>query len=173
MKSIKIDNNKFDMSLQDHGMFGGLEEEIIVKSENSKTLHGMAYGALNQFGHYAPELGGVSFVVPELNIIIAIKYIPWDKNKRIQELRRITKHLEENKTTLSPSIVIKYLKENGFIYLQDKVNERDEYFEKMAKKNKEKVNQIKQVEKKRAEIQEASIPFKTIDGEKIIPLDEE
>ena len=198
--------NRFDLELPcDLEPFGYIEDRRIVKTKNAGKLMLVAFGALNYMGHYAPEFGGVAMVHMNPDLLIAVKYIPWNAEARRDELMTQYKFLKENHHDMSPSDVTCYFYDDGYVLPAQKKRLKEEYFQEIAEANKVRAQAMMAAMKKEQEMQEAATSgsrvaklnprmvkekdepeekqlnhkvyqkkdSKTVDGEELIPLDDD
>lgn len=196
---MNMDVNKFNPELEsDLEPFGFIEDYKTVKSKYAGNQMLVSFGALNYLGHYAPEFGGVALVNADYNLFIAIKYIPWNANARKKEIEKQYAVLMENKDLFTPSDFTDYFYEScGYILPAQKLRLKEEYFLEIAQKDKERAenllkahNEIQEAQQKayrgqitnlsrrkveecRAKEEEKGYKPQIIDGEEMIPLDED
>lgn len=150
-----MDKNRIDLELPcDLEPFGYIESRRIVKTQNAGKLMLVAFGARNYMGHYSPEFGGVALVHLNPDLLIAIKYVPWDAEARDKELKAQYKFLKENHTEMTPPDVTLYFYDDGYTLPAQKKREREEYFAQLAEYNKLRAKELMDFHKRELELQE-------------------
>jgi len=157
-----MDTNKFDPELPSkHIPFAYVERETTI-TDHDNNIAVISFGALEVNNYNAPEFGGVAIVHQDPDIIIGIKYIPWNVGSRATEHDTIVKKIQHSR--MNNQELVDYLYEDGYTIpaIRDKI--RDEY-------ERDKLLDLLSPE----EIEEETIKKENnqmYNGEEIIPLDE-
>jgi hypothetical protein len=160
---ISKDTDKFDTDLDaNFTPLAYVEEERIVDTDKAGQMVVLAHGAMEEPGRNAVEFGGVSILHLDPDLFICVKYIPWNKQERLAEVRRQVTYLKENKDHLRPGDIVDHFRDLGYTMPADKNRAREAYYNDQAKENRQ---QAKETMAKEDDC------F-TSDGEKIIPLDD-
>jgi len=135
---MTISPDKFDIDLACNlEPFGYMENSRTVETKNSGTMMVVAVGAMNYLGHYSPEFGGVAVVHLNPDLLIAVKYIPWDAKARRKELMEQYMYLKNNHESMSSSDLTHYFYLDCLYVLPAKKQRlREEYYDQIAKENK-------------------------------------
>jgi hypothetical protein len=171
------DIEKFDTSLKCNlEPFGYIEDKKVIETKKAGKMVLIAFGALNRFGHYSPEFGGVAVVHLDPDLYVAVKYIPWNRKERASEIIRQAKYLEEHKQHITPNELICYFHEkNGYVLPAEKKKQKEAYINQVAENNKARAEEMEFDESAKNIIQEAAMRKSDYSdsGEKMIPLDDE
>jgi len=155
---MKINPDKFDVYLESNlEPFVYVEDNRTIKTKNAGKIMVISFGALNYQGHYAPEFGGVAIVHVDPDVLIAIKYIPWNAKARRQELMEQYMHLKANHNNMSPSDITHYFYlKCGYVLPAKKQRLKEEYYIKVAQENRARAAAMQAEHEKQLKIQEAS-----------------
>lgn len=133
--------NKFNTKLP--GSFESLyfiEKEIKISNcDNEENLYVISYGALNHKGILSPEFGGIALVNKKPNIIVCIKYIPWDKTTREDEAEGLVNLIEDwydNKEKNKEHVIMTIKREYGYFDPDEIRIKNKEFYEKMREAKK-------------------------------------
>jgi len=159
---MNIDTKKFNLELPCNlEPFGYIEETRNIITKNAGELMLIAYGALNHLGHYAPEFGGVALVCLNPDLIVAIKYIPWNAPGRLEELEYQFNYLLENHENMAPAEVTDHFYvDHDYILPAQKQRLKEEYFLRVAEENKARAAELKNQNERLLQLQEEAMAGK-------------
>ena len=158
-----IDEKKFNPKLPcDMEPFAFIEKQTTVKTKYAGEIGIISFGALDYNAHYAPEFGGVAMVHFKPDLMIAVKYLPWDAKLRDEEHDRAVKFLEENIEIAPDKITEKFHYDFNYVLPAKKEQQRREYYEELKKA----------ISDDDAPAPSAPVQHDVADGEEMIPLDE-
>jgi len=165
MKKTKneIDKNKFDPELPcNFEPFAFIEDKTEIKTKYAGKMGIISFGALDYNAHYAPEFGGVALVHFNPDVIIAVKFLPWDAMLREEEHERAVSFLEKH-LDIEPDAITKYFHYKlGYMLPAKKEQQRRDYFRQLKEAG------LMDEEPKTTTFHKS---IDTADGEEIIPLD--
>ena len=158
-----ISKKKFDMDLpSDLEPFGYIEERRIIKTKNCGDIMLISFGAMNYLGHYSPEMGGVSLVLLNPDLLLAVNYIPWDTAARKVELERQFIYLNQNQENMYPKDITQYFWDNHYTIPTQKAEFKENYFSNM--KYEQRGNTLRKRQAKIDKIQDSSMEGHRIAG---------
>jgi len=141
---MNINKEKLNLELPcDLEPFGYIEKTHVIDTKNSGKLMLIAFGALNQLGHYAPEFGGVALVCINPDVVIAIKHIPWDAPGRLAEMQYQVNYLLENNNIQPAEVTNYFYRKCNYVLPAQKQRLKEEYFLEIAEENKERAKELK------------------------------
>jgi len=152
---MTISPDKFDIDLACNlEPFGYMEDTRTVDTKNSGKMMIVSFGAMNYLGHYSPEFGGVAVVHLDPDVLIAVKYIPWDAEARRKELIDQYMYLKNNHENMLPSDITHYFYLDCLYVLPAKKQRlREEYYDQIAEENKVRAKAMKEAMEKEKEMQ--------------------
>lgn len=163
-----MDTNLYNTKLSSSHPLAFIEQKTSIDSKNFGSLAVISFGALERNSHLAPEFGGVAVVHEDPDVVIAIKYIPWNAKKREIEHKLMVEHITNN-TEQGRKDYAHSLSDSGYTLPAMKERWRREYAEELAEKTKENARNIGKKKKVKKMVKKV---IQTHDGEEIIPLDE-
>jgi len=100
----------------------------------------ISFGAFEEYSHQAPELGGVAVVHKHPDVIIGIKYIPWDIKKRAIEHDAVAERVENG--NMNNQQLYEFLSRYGYDILAESEANKEAYMEEKRQKQ---INQQEEV----------------------------
>ena len=97
-----------------------------------EKFHVISFGAFEEYSHRAPELGGVAIVHKHPEVIIGIKYIPWNIEGRSVEHKAIVERIENG--GMSNQVLYEFLTSVGYDILAEGEADREAYMEEKLHK---------------------------------------
>lgn len=166
MKDIHaIDKNKFDpQNPCDFEPFAFIENKTVIQTKRAGKIGIISFGALDYNAHYSPEFGGIALVHFDPDLIIAIKYVPWDAKERAREHQKAVKFLRDHLDIKPVDITKTFHYEFFYVLPAKKEQQRREYFRQLKEAGLGTSERTSSVPNKAA-------PPKLADGEELISLD--
>jgi len=143
-----------------------------VDGVDKEKINVVSIGALEEYSHRAPEHGGVAVVHKHPDVIIGIKYIPWDAEKRNREHDAIVERIENS--DMSNQELYTFLSAVGYDILAEGEADREAYMKEKLRKQNNPQEEVKEVTpeeylKNKPKKKEVN-SIKYYKGEEIIPL---
>jgi len=108
-----------------------VEETTRINKEvdgfDQEKFNVISIGAFEEYSHRAPEYGGVAIVHKHPDVIIGIKYIPWDVEGRAIEHAAVVERIENG--NMSSQVLYEFLSSVGYDILAEGEADRNEYME--------------------------------------------